>query len=575
MGMGLLKIRVEKPKDPGTRPTSLARHIFVRVAFPVGIVFLSCFSLLDRLVQSQLRDHIRQELVARDSQTQRAHASGDERVRRSAGALAEASGITIALRPGGKTTNASFVNQLTQLGNLLDEDVYSIAGTDKAPVATVRRNGKDLLEASHDAPITATRQLGELDGDYYFFSSYPLVRDGKSVGWLTTGRHWLREMPLDGVNWYLITKNREVMLSTGKQQAAAVQPGVTLPDCATEDSPCEVEVGGQRFLLLRSASGFAHGGYEAYLIHSFDVLASPLLGIMRNLMVAGAFLSIIGALGLTFLTGNAIARPLQELTRSCAKAQETGNLSDIEAPPSRIAEVNALAKTLHGAVQSIEVGQRQLSQTYFQFMGAIVAMLDARDPYTAGHSHRVSAYSEALAKDFGLPQDQVDDIRIGALLHDIGKIGVPDEVLHKHERLTKEEFDLMKQHPTIGREVLEQVAQFEKYLDAVELHHENLDGTGYPRGLRGEQIPIAARIVKVADVYDALSTDRPYRKSMPVEQVHEILRKGAGMHFDRLLVEIFLNRCVPRFEQRNSPETLIRAVGENTNPPVKRNAVGA
>jgi len=204
-----------------------------------------------------------------------------------------------------------------------------------------------------------------------------------------------------------------------------------------------------------------------------------------------------------------------------------------------------------------------------------VAMLDARDPYTAGHSHRVSAYSEALAKDFGLPQDQIDDIRIGALLHDIGKIGVPDEVLHKHERLTKEEFDLMKQHPTIGRKILEQVIQFEKYLDAVELHHENLDGTGYPRGLRGEQIPIAARIVKVADVYDALSTDRPYRKGMPADQVHEILRKGAGAHFDRLLVEIFLNRCVPRFEERNSLEILSRAVNEHSPSPPSRKAVGA
>ena len=133
----------------------------------------------------------------------------------------------------------------------------------------------------------------------------------------------------------------------------------------------------------------------------------------------------------------------------------------------------------------------------------------------------------------------------------------------------------MKQHPTIGRKVLEQVAQFEKYLDAVELHHENLDGTGYPHGLRGEQIPIAARIVKVADVYDALSTDRPYRKGMPSDQVHEILRKGAGVHFDRLLVEIFLGRCVPRFEQRNSLETLIRAVSESAAPSAKRNAIGA
>src|SRR5262249_44880574 len=160
--------------------------------------------------------------------------------------------------------------------------------------------------------------------------------------------------------------------------------------------------------------------------------------------------------------------------------------------------------------------QHQLTQAYLQFMGAIVAMLDARDNYTAGHSHRVSAYSEALAREYGLPQEKIDEIRVGALLHDIGKIGVPDEILRKHDRLTDEEFSKMKQHPTIGKEILERVGLFEKYLDAVELHHESLDGSGYPRGLKGQQIPLSARIVKVADVYDALSTDRPYRARLPM-----------------------------------------------------------
>jgi putative nucleotidyltransferase with HDIG domain len=285
-------------------------------------------------------------------------------------------------------------------------------------------------------------------------------------------------------------------------------------------------------------------------------------------------LSILGAFGMTLLTGRAIASPLRDITLSCARAEESGQLSDIELPQSRIAEVTALAQTLQGAVRSIEDGQNKLNQAYFQFMGAIVAMLDARDTYTAGHSHRVSAYSEALARDFGLPQEQIDDIRIGALLHDIGKIGVPDEILGKHERLTNEEFDLMKQHPTIGRKVLEQVVQFEKYLDAVELHHENLDGTGYPRGLKGEQIPLSARIVKVADVYDALSTDRPYRKRMAPDKVHEVLLKGSGTHFDRLLVQIFLTRSVPSFDQRPDLARLSQALGEG-NSPGKVKAVGA
>jgi putative nucleotidyltransferase with HDIG domain len=235
-------------------------------------------------------------------------------------------------------------------------------------------------------------------------------------------------------------------------------------------------------------------------------------------------------------------------------------MPEFEVPDSRIAEVDSLARTLAGATRSIEDGKLKLTQAYFQFMGAIVAMLDARDSYTAGHSHRVSAYSELLAKELGLPQQEIDDIRVGALLHDIGKIGVPDDILRKHERLSTEEFALMKQHPSIGKNILERVGHFEKYLDAVELHHENLDGSGYPRGLSGSQIPIAARIVKVADVYDALSTTRPYRKRLAREEVHRILEEGAGTQFDRRLIEIFLGRCVPKIENRQDLLALHNAV---------------
>lgn len=573
--MGFLTKESDESRRKELRLTSLSRHIFVRVAFPVGILFLTSFSLLDQLVQAQLRSHIRQELVARDTQTQKAHASGDERVRRSAGALVESLGIAATLQRSGKNAGVQLTRQMGQFGALLDEDVYSVAGLDKVPLTTLRREGKELQLAVQGAPIVGSRQLAELDGEYYFFTSIPLQRDGTPVGWLTTGRHWLREMPLDGVNWYLLARNGHVLRSTGKPAEPGVHAGMNLPPCANKDSDCEISLATHKHLLLRSAATRDKDDVEIYILQSFDVLASPLLGTMRGLMLAGASLSIIGALGMTLLAGRAIAKPLQELTRSCARAQDSGQLSDIEMPRSRIAEVNALSNTLRGAIHSIEHGQTQLTQAYFQFMGAIVAMLDARDNYTAGHSHRVSAYSEALARDFGLPQSQIDDIRIGALLHDIGKIGVPDEVLRKHERLTKEEFDLMKQHPTIGRKVLEPVVQFDKYLDVVELHHENLDGTGYPRGLRGEQIPIAARIVKVADVYDALSTDRPYRKGMAPEEVHDILRKGSGTHFDRLLVEIFLNRSVPSFEQRSELEMLHKALDDAKHGLPARKAVGA
>lgn len=557
------------------RLITLSRHIFIRVAFPVGIVFLSCFLLLDRLVQNEMREHIKQELVTRDTQTHRSRTSVEEYVRRSVGALAESSGLSAELGRRTPLTGAQAAKRLETLGTLLDDDIYALAGLDKTVIAAIKKTGKETQPIAARIPVASDQQLAEVNGDYFLFASYPIHRNGQQVGWLTTGRHWLRELPLDGANWYLLAKDHKVLQATGSSSAPAVKAGIALPECAGQVAGCGMDIGGQEFLLLRSAATRNTGNVEIYLVQSLDVLASPLLGMMRSLMLAGAFLSIAGALGLTLLTGRAITKPLQDITRSCARAQDSGQLFNIEVPHSRIAEVNALAQTLQGAMRSTELSQRNLTQAYFQFMGAIVALLDARDAYTAGHSHRVSAYSEALARDFGLPQEQIDDIRIGALLHDIGKIGVPDEVLRKHERLTKEEFDLMKQHPTIGRKVLEQVVQFEKYLDAVELHHENLDGTGYPRGLKGEQIPIAARIVKVADVYDALSTDRPYRKGMAPDEVHDILRKGSGSHFDRLLVEIFLNRSVPSFEHRSGLEPLQRALNAPISAGTAHKAIGA
>jgi len=281
------------------------------------------------------------------------------------------------------------------------------------------------------------------------------------VGWIVAGRHWLRDMPV-GDGSYVLASHGKVVEFAGNRAQAGLAAGTAVPGCVEGVAACEVRIEGRRHVLLRSAASGKGQEIELYMLQSLDLMANPLLSMTRAIMMAGAFLSILGALGLALLTGRAISRPLKNITESCLRAQNTGHFSEIDIPPSLIEEVTALSKTLQSAVRTIEAGQTQLTQAYFQFMGAIVALLDARDTYTAGHSHRVSAYSEALARDFGLPQRQIDDIRVGALLHDIGKIGVPDEVLRKHERLTKEEFDLMKQHPTIDRKVLEQVVQFDK-----------------------------------------------------------------------------------------------------------------
>ena len=152
----------------------------------------------------------------------------------------------------------------------------------------------------------------------------------------------------------------------------------------------------------------------------------------------------------------------------------------------------------------------------------------------------------ATAVSLGMTGDDLDEIRVGALLHDIGKIGISDTVLLKPGKLTNEEFAIIKQHPEIGRRILEGVHGFARYLAVVELHHENWDGTGYPRGQSGEATPLAARIVHVCDAYDAMTTDRPYRRGMSHGKAISILREFAGTQFDPHVVEVFVTAASVR-----------------------------
>lgn len=173
---------------------------------------------------------------------------------------------------------------------------------------------------------------------------------------------------------------------------------------------------------------------------------------------------------------------------------------------------------------------------------SLASAIDAKDEYTKGHSTSVSRYSEALARALNLPEKDVERIKLGALLHDIGKIGIPETVLKKPSRLTDEEWEIMKQHPTIGAEkVLMPNESLHDLIPIVKYHHEHWDGSGYPEKLKGEEIPLAARIVSVADAYHALISDRPYRKGMSNEKACEILRVGAGIQWDRNLVREFIN----------------------------------
>ena len=172
------------------------------------------------------------------------------------------------------------------------------------------------------------------------------------------------------------------------------------------------------------------------------------------------------------------------------------------------------------------------NELFLDTIQAMVASIDAKDPYTNGHSQRVSEFSVAIGRQMDLPVEQLHHLRIGALLHDIGKIGIPDIILSKPGLLTEEEVETMKRHPAIGATIMQNVRQLRQEIPALAEHHEHMDGTGYPHGLSGEQISLFGRIVAVSDVFDALTSDRPYRPAMDVEEVLNQMQRDSSTHFD-------------------------------------------
>ena len=206
------------------------------------------------------------------------------------------------------------------------------------------------------------------------------------------------------------------------------------------------------------------------------------------------------------------------------------------------AEQAAGLRTLATLAGVAMLEDEQRSKLEGLFMSVIVSLtmaIEAKDPYTEGHSVRVAAYSEAIGKQLGLPAESLDVIHRSCLVHDIGKIAVDEGILHKRERLSEREKEKMDLHPQIGESILRPITLLHPLLPGVRSHHEHFDGTGYPDGLKGEAIPIEARIMAVADAFDAMTSDRPYRKALEEQVALAELKRNAGTHFDPRVLAAF------------------------------------
>jgi HD-GYP domain-containing protein (c-di-GMP phosphodiesterase class II) len=263
-------------------------------------------------------------------------------------------------------------------------------------------------------------------------------------------------------------------------------------------------------------------------------------------LTAQALQFVVGVTILALIFGYVFAlgistpiRALVESTRAISRA-EFHERADVR---GSTAEISELAETFNHMAGDIEQFVERLKQAAAEnrelFLGSIkmlAAAIDEKDPYTRGHSGRVAKYSVFIGKELGLDEEELDRLRISALLHDVGKIGVDDNVLKKPGKLTDEEFELMKQHPAKGANIMRPVAQLKEMLPGIELHHEHLNGKGYPYGLKGEEIPLMARIIAVADTFDAMTTNRPYQSAMEQDYAMERIRGLAGSKFDPRIV---------------------------------------
>ncbi|PYU04896.1 MAG: hypothetical protein DMG33_12710 [Acidobacteria bacterium] len=250
---------------------------------------------------------------------------------------------------------------------------------------------------------------------------------------------------------------------------------------------------------------------------------------------------ILAAILVGYFFAVGISEPIRSLAAS-TRAISRGEFHQ-RTPVRGATEISELAETFNSMAGDIEEFIERLKEAAEEnrelFMGSIrmlAAAIDEKDPYTRGHSGRVAKYSLLIAQELGLSPEEIDKLRIAALLHDVGKIGVDDRVLKKPGALTSEEFDLMKQHTVKGANIMRPVSQLKEMLPGIELHHEHIDGRGYPYGLQGPQIPIMARIIAVADTLDAMTTNRPYQSAMELDFALEKIKKLTGTRFDGAVV---------------------------------------
>jgi putative nucleotidyltransferase with HDIG domain len=420
----------------------------------------------------------------------------------------------------------------------IDADVLALVDVDGKVVASAGRH------ATAWPPAMSLHARGHNDRSEFVARTptgvfrvigVPLTFGDATIGSLEIGRS------IDGAF------ARELADLVHGDSAIIVDPGTivtTLPARAAAEFAALAAVGPQAASLVQI------GGESYALRHVYDVPPARFFTLasidgpartataeaLQRISGIGGIALVLAAIG-SFWLAHALTRPINQLSASVT-AMTVARRFDSSLPATGTSrELDTLAGSFNELIRAVADAEAQTQAAYLGAIRALAAALDARDPYTAGHSERVSALAVAMGKAMSLSDSDVDTLRLGALLHDIGKIGVPDDILGKPSALTAAEFELIRAHPVVGARILRSIPFLAPHLPIVELHHERPDGRGYPYGLRGDAIPLAARIVHVADAYDAMTSARAYRPArLPQEAIAE-LHRCTGTDFDAASVE--------------------------------------
>lgn len=523
--------------------TRFRTRAFVIWFVPFAVLVSGTFWVVQRVVEATVRDGLRASLRQTQTTIASMRVRGDlqnSRFLRVAGENSSLkAGIQLLLsNPRSPAARRTVEDQLRELGTRMGFDFLLVSAPNGAPLAGVLRQPEirgqsqlTPLEATH--LNSATSGLVTVDGRILQVASVAIDQDNDNLGSLSVGEYFA----FSGLDSPAVLLRNGHAISSNIRNISLESLSSGFADCGVS-SECDFRFDNANW--ISAPLQFWNDGYVLRTLASVDAATASVQSRLRRLFLSLLIICFGVVFFASILSARSIVEPISAVVSHLQKAASTGVLVEFEGPPSPILEIRELAKIYNHAAESIRASGEKLQAAYLESVGSLASALDARDRYTSGHSHRVSQLSCAIASAMGLTSADIERIRIGALLHDIGKLGIPDRVLQKPGRLNEDEWQLIKQHPVIGRRILEGVNGFAQYLGAVELHHENWDGTGYPHGQQGTETPMDARIIHVADAYDAMTTDRSYRSAMSHQRATSILRENAGRQFDAEIVSVFL-----------------------------------